>query len=268
MKALVALLCLQSGPVIGNDWKAYKDTPELRAAKLFWWFDKTRDANEHVDIVPDATFGQVCRIMFPANDKGIGSAPRLATKLPQPLENVWLRVRVKWTPGWTTKAPDPPGHANAYKMLFWLWEGCEGRGQIEISNTTQYILECGWKRPGEKIALEKKPLPGSQNFGHVTTEWTDGEWYEFVIHFEKTSETSARQRWWRRRLTEKGVIADNAWVFTGIEIRADRVPRVRAVELGANKNKNNPETMHLAWGPWEVQDGSRVADPFGLEPNR
>lgn len=260
----LALLLLVQDPA-GNDWKSVKTTEELRAAKLFWWFDKTRDPNDFVELVQDATFGRACRIAFPANETGQGHAPRMLAKLPAPLEKMWFRFRVKWTPGWTTKGPEPQGHANSYKLAFWLWEGFDGRGSIEISNTTQYIPTCSWGRAGEKLALETKPLPGTQNFGHVTTEWTDGEWWEFVVNFEKTGESSAAQHWWRRRLTEKGAIVRNEFIHTGIEIACPKIPRVRAVELGANKNKNNPETMYLAWGPWEVIDGSRRADPYGLK---
>jgi hypothetical protein len=110
--------------------------------------------------------------------------------------------------------------------------------------------------------------PGSQDFGHVTGEWTDGQWYEFVIYYEKRRERVARQHWWRRKLTEHGVLVDLPFVYTGIEFGDKPAPRVRAVELGANKNKNNPTTMYLYWGPWEAVDGSRFADPFGMLQRR
>jgi hypothetical protein len=250
--------------VAGGDWGRYRTTAELRAARLFWWFRRDADANDFVAIVPDATFGQVCRITFPENAGAQGSAPRMKARLPTPLERMWFRWRVRFSPGWTTRGPDPPGHANSYKLAFWLWEGYEGRGEVEFSNTSQYILGCSWGRPGERLPLQSRPLPGSQSFGHVTTEWTDGEWYEFVVHYEKVDANTARQRWWRRRLTDGGRLADAPFVYTGIEIAGAEPPRVAAVELGANKNKNTPREQFISWGPWEAVDGSRYPDPFGL----
>ena len=251
--------------VVGSAWKGYKDTESLRAARLFWWFNRAQDANQFVEIVPDETFGQVARITFPSNTGGPGSAPRMMTRLPVPLEKVWFRWRIKFTPGWTTVGPEPRGHANSYKMAFWLWDGHEGRGQVELSNTRQYILGFGVKKPGrDYLRYQETPLPGSQSFGHVTSEWSDGQWYEFIIYYEKTGPSSARQHWWRRRLTDQGRLADLPFIYHGIEANGDTTPKVRAVELGANKNKNNVETMFLSWGPWEVVDGSKYPDPFNL----
>jgi hypothetical protein len=250
--------------VVGSDWKEYGDTAELRAARLFWWFRKDANANDFVNIVDDETFGQVARITFAANEDGAGSAPRMVTKLPVPLDSIWFRWRVKFSPGFTTRGETPVGHANSYKLAFWLWEGWDGRGQIEFSNTRQYILGCSWWRPGDTVRAVERRLPDSQHFGHVTTEWTDGQWYEYVIHYERLGETTARQHWWRRKLTEDGVIVDGPFVYTGVEITGKPAPRVRAVVLGANKNKNNPKDMYLYWGPWEVVDGSKYANPFSV----
>jgi hypothetical protein len=41
---------------------------------------------------------------------------------------------------------------------------------------------------------------------------------------------------------------------------------VAGITLGVNRNKSNPRTMHIDWGPWEVVDGSRFANPFGMPP--
>ena len=42
------------------------------------------------------------------------------------------------------------------------------------------------------------------------------------------------------------------------------MPRVRAVTLGANRNKSTPRQMHIDWGPWEVVDGTRWPNPFQM----
>jgi hypothetical protein len=268
--ALLAPLCRATEPsptyktVVGNDWQSYKSTAELRAAKLFWWFNKAQDANEQVDLVPDPTFGQVARISFPVSDKQPAGAPRMLTQLRPALGNVWFRWRIKFTPGFTTVGPEPQNAANSYKMTFWGWEGYDGRGDVEMTNTSQFQAHWGVIKDGKHLQHEKKELPGSQNFGRVTTEWSDNEWHEFIIHYEIVSPTVARQHWWRRRLTDKGKIVNNAFVYHGIEITGEPIPRMKSVELGGNKNKVTPVPMSLAWGPWEVVDGSKFEDPFGV----
>ena len=249
--------------VQGDDWKGYASDADLRRAG-FWWF-RAEDVHPYVHLAQDPVFGQVVRVTF-QQSTDIGWAPSLDRDFPQPLDRMWFRYRVRYQPGWTTVGPLPAGHANAYKEAFWLWEGYEGRGQIEISNTDEYILGFGVNRNGTYLNYTERPLPGSTSFGRVTTEWTDNQWWEFVVYYEKTGASTARQHWWKRRLTEGGVLANNPWTYVGIEVSGAATPRVRGITLGANKNKSNPATMNLFWGPWEVVDGTRHPDPWGM-PN-
>jgi hypothetical protein len=181
---------------------------------------------------------------------------------------MWFRWRMRYSPGWTTAGPLPSGYANSYKVAFWLWDGYNSRGQVELSNTTQYILGWSVQDPTtyQYLQYSETKLPGTQDFGYVSTEWTDNQWYEYVAYYEKTGPTSARQHWWRRRLTNNGVVANNPWIYAGISVSGATTPRVRGITLGANRNKNNPTTMYIYWGPWEVVDGSRYPNPFGM-PN-
>ena len=117
---------------------------------------------------------------------------------------------------------------------------------------------------GDWVRYTETHLPGNQPFGRVTTEWNDGEWYEFVILYERTGPRNARQQWWRRRLTRSGAVQPGPWTYSGIEVSGAPVPRMTGIMLGANRNKNNPRTMHIDWGPWEVVDGARHPDPFGI----
>ena len=120
---------------------------------------------------------------------------------------------------------------------------------------------------GSYLRYTETPLPTSaSSFGRATTEWSDGEWWEFVAYYQKTGPTSARQYYWRRRLTTGGQIVDNAWVFYAYEMTGSPTPQVSSIELGINKNKNNPTDMYITWGPWDVVDGSRYPNPFGV-PN-
>jgi hypothetical protein len=120
---------------------------------------------------------------------------------------------------------------------------------------------------GSYLQYTETLLPGSaQNFGTVSTEWSDGEWWEYVIHYKKTGSTSALYQYWRRRLTTGGKVSPGSWTYFGMSMSGSATPRVASVDLGCNKNKNNPTTMYIYWGPWEVVDGSAYPNPFSM-PN-
>lgn len=254
---------LPYGHAAGDDWLAYHGKAELRGKGYFWWFD-SGDVYEQVELVADPLFTQVVRIEFRANKGTDGKAPQLKKRF-APIDDMWYRWRMRFEPGWTTEGPDPRGHANSYKIAFWTWPANDGRGQLEISNTTQYITGVGVMKDGTYTQYQQRLLPGSApDFGDITSEWTDGEWWEYVVHYRKTSPISAENAYWRRRLTNRGAVAPGEWIYHGFAISGAPVPPVSAVQLGANKNKNNPRTMYIYWGPWEVVDGSKLGNPFGV----
>ncbi|MFL5542312.1 MAG: hypothetical protein ACJ8J0_25215, partial [Longimicrobiaceae bacterium] len=255
--------------VLGDDWKAYASKSQLQAAQYFWWVDAAgRNVYDFVDLVPDPTFGQVVRITFPQNSGSSGSSPRIAQDLPAPLDKVWYRFKVKFAPGWTSVGPDPAGWANSYKLAFLDWAGYNGRMEIEYSNSTDYITGAAVQTgSGTWINYNSSLVSGSAaNFGRTTTEWSDGEWWEFVMYYNKTGPTTASSYYWRRRLTSGGQVQNNPWVLFGENLSGSATPQVSGIQLGINRNKNNPTTMYLYWGPWEVVDGARYANPFGM-PN-
>ncbi|HET7233943.1 MAG TPA: hypothetical protein VFJ16_28285 [Longimicrobium sp.] len=255
--------------VLGDDWKSYTSKAQLQSAGLFWWVDAAgRNVYDYVDLAQDPTFGQVVRITFPANTGSSGSSPRIAQDLPAPLDKVWYRFRVKFAPGWTSVGPDPSGWANSYKIAFMDWAGYNGRMEIEYSNSTDYItgvaVQTGsgtWVNYGSSLVAGSAP-----NFGKATTEWNDGEWWEFVMYYDKTGPTTASSYYWRRRLTSGGQVQNNPWVLFGENLSGNTTPQVSGIQLGINRNKNNPTTMYLYWGPWEVVDGAKYTNPFGM-PN-
>ncbi|MFL5542483.1 MAG: hypothetical protein ACJ8J0_26085, partial [Longimicrobiaceae bacterium] len=248
----------------GDDWKAYASVEDLKAARYFWWFDP-RDVYGYVELVPDATFGRALRITFPRNQGSPGSSPRMARRLPRALDDLWLRWKMRYEPGWTTSAPDPAGSADSYKIAFFTWDHADGRGELELSNGTDYVTGVGVQDgSGRYLDYAETLLPGADaNFGRVTTEWSDGQWWELVIHYRRDARGAVFQ-YWRRRLTAGGRVSPAPWVYHGMRMQGPPGPRVAKVELGANKNKNNPRTMYLYWGPWEVVDGARFPDPFGM----
>lgn len=250
--------------VVGDDWLSYNSHSDLVKTKYFWWFD-SRNVYDFVDVIDDPLWGRVARITFPANTGEPGSSPRLTKDLPAPLDVMWYRFRMKYAPGWTDAGPDPAGSANSYKIAFWTWSGFNGRGELQLTNTQDYGTGIGVAVGETYQNYSEKLMPSSDpDFGQITTEWTDGEWWEFVIHYHRTGTQTAHYAYWRRRLTTGGKIAPGAWKFHGIEVAGANTPRVTNVELGCNKNKNNPMTMYIYWGPWEVVDGTRTSNPFGV----
>lgn len=248
--------------VAGDDWTTYRDKSALRAANRFWWF-RDEDVYEDVDLVPDATFGQVARIRFRASPE-TGFAPMMSRSF-APLDRAWYRWRMKFSPGFTTTGPHPPTYANSYKIAFWLWEGYDGRGELEFSNTDEYMPFWNVKDPqGPYLEYRKRHLTSAQEFGRVSTEWQDGEWYEFVILYEKTGPTAARNHWWRRRLTSGGRVAPGGWTYVGVELTGSPTPRMRGIVLGGNRNRTAATTMYVHWGPWEVVDATRHPNPWDM----
>lgn len=250
--------------VAGEDWTRYANTSALLAAVRWFAPNESRfRVADHVSLVSDPTFGRVARITQPADpdpaSRG-GFSPQLRRSLPQPLTNAWFRFRIRFSPGWTTSGPYPAGWANSYKVAFMLWDRFSGRAEIEFSNTRQYITGVGV----QGMRCSELPLPGSQPFGIVTTEWTGQDWWEFVMYYEQLDSHTFRQRWWRRQLTVRGTLVDNPFTFRGSEQSCESAPRVRGIALGANKNKATPVTQYIFWGPWEVVDGSKYPNPFHL----
>lgn len=251
--------------VAGADWSAYRSIDEVRREHNFWWF-RGADVSTELALVPDTAFGQVVRIRFPQSADG-DRAVKLTARFGS-LDKVWFRWRMRFSPGWTTVGTAPAGYANSYKIAFWLWDGFEGRGELEYSNTDDYLPFWYVKPEGESEYLDYQQiaLPGSApDFGRVGTEWNDGEWYEFVIFYDRLGPERARQHWWRRRLTTRGRIVDTyPWTYVGREFSGSAAPRVNGVMLGGNKNRNNTSTSYIYWGPWQVVDGSSAPNPWGM----
>lgn len=253
--------------VAGDDWLGYANTAALVAAGIFGANDGRFSVASNIAILPDAFFGQVARITQPQDNSttaNSGWTVQLVRVFPTPIDQAWYRLRVRWSPGWTTVGPYPAGAANSYKLAFILWQGYSARAEIEFSNTSQYII--GFSFQG--VSCSSTILPGSTSWGNVTTEWTNGDWWEYILYYQKTGATSARQRFWRRQLTSGGTLLNSGFAFQGEEVTScsNTTPQARAITLGANKNKTTPADQYIYWGPWEVVDGSAFPNPWGVGP--
>jgi uncharacterized protein YjdB len=243
----------------GNDWQAYSSTTALRAAGLF-------DNNSLISLESDPVFGQVARITQPANcSPGAGGVSPSHAAGFTPMDKTWVRMRMRLSPGWTDVGPEPAGHGNAYKIAFILWQGTYERFNLgTISNGYSFGVSYG------NVTMSQSQVSGATNWHGLalTAERTGAEWWEYILYHEKFSSTTGRWRIWKRQLTQGMQTANLPFVFDGYDMVATSgtIPQATRFVLGANKNKCTPTTQYIYWGPYEVVDGSRYPNPFGVGP--
>lgn len=256
--------------VVGDDWSSYTSSSDLLTR--FGWGQSGASSlftvAANVTLVSDPVFGQVVSMRQPKDTSTTGCCgwtPLKFVGFPAPLDKAWFRVMVRFSPGFTPVGPYPPAAANSYKLLFMLWQGYSERAEIEFSNGTQYII--GFSFQGVSCSSTSLPKLGG-GFTSVTNEWNNGQWYEYIMYYEKTGAASARMRFWMRQLTMSNVINPGAWLMQGEEVTScsSATPQARAINLGGNKNKTTPADQYIFWGPFEVVDGTQYPDPFGVGP--
>jgi hypothetical protein len=170
--------------------------------------------------------------------------------------HIWYRVKVRFGPGFTTTGT-LANYGNAYKLLEWTWAGHEGSGRLEIANVSQYQLYEN-VQSGPSVVGGGNYLMG----GNISTEWTDGAWYDYVIEIDHSKPVGVI-RLWRGRdgspLSYKGEV--NETMKDGTQM-----PALVGVGIGLNFNQTRAanQTQSLWWGQWEVVDGSQHANPFGV----
>jgi hypothetical protein len=190
---------------------------------------------------------------------GVAGTPELWPSFPngKTVTNMWLRAVIKFSPGFTTYGPVPtPSYA--YKLLGWGWAGANGRGGVGFTNTTDYTLTWGVERDGASDGFVEQT-----GFSHVTTEWTDGAWYDYVIHYEQTSATTTRTSFYLGKGTSTPVLV---YVMNGTINPGAVIPPVSRIMLGLNFNSPRAvgQNQALWYGQWEVVDGSQYSNPFNL----
>ena len=247
--------------LLGDDWLGYTSATALRAAAYFAWSDP-RDVYSFVDLVNDPTFGQVVRLTQPA---GSTASPRLSKNLPSPRDRVWYRWKMKFSPGWTTAGTGTG--ASTYGLAEWRWSSHVGQGTLSFQSSAYSIAFSVRERTTlAYVRYTETPLSTALNFGAVNSEWSSGEWWEYVVYYERTSATTARQHFWRRPLTVSGAVAPGPWIYYGFALSGGNTPNVASIVLGMTKSKGTVTTQYIYLGPWEVVDGAVFPNPFGM-PN-
>lgn len=190
---------------------------------------------------------------------GTDLSPQLTVNLPGATDSFWYREVIRFSPGWTDTGVLPASQsANAYKLFGWGWAGpVDDRGTLDFTNTNEYQLSFG-----VHPRTSGHTLFAIQSAGTTTTEWTDGGWYQIIVHWEKTSETSGRARVWIGRDGETPALR----ATTSGTVSSGTVPSVDRIMIGMNHNQIRAAGQNQAiWiGEWSVVDG-RAARPFGVQ---
>ena len=194
---------------------------------------------------------------------GTASHPELWPSLPRPLSTMWLRAKIRFSPGFTTTGV-LTNSSNAYKLLGWGYADSYGSGRVEITNTTQYQLYYGTLVSGTST-----PSSTANQFaigGNITTEWSDGGWYDYIVEYQNTSATTSVARLWIAKDGSTPVLRATS---TSTSLSGYTMSHIGYVMLGLNFNQIRTATQNEAiwYGQWEVVDGVQHPNPFGLAGN-
>lgn len=251
--------------VISDDFSEYASTADLmgRVSSLHGGTANWRTAaafysdgyGDNASIDPTVQYNGHATMKY-TQPGGTGGTPWLAVALPTPLTHIWYRVKVRFSPGFSTTGT-LTNSSNAYKMLSWGWGGFDGSGRLEITNTTEYELY-------ENVQQGPSLVGGGNylNAGNISTEWTDGGWYDYIIEVDH-SQPSGVIRLWRAKDGQTPV-------YSGQEAETMNngsiMPPLTSVTVGLNFNQVRAPSQNQAvwWGQWEVVDGTQHPNPFGV----
>jgi hypothetical protein len=185
---------------------------------------------------------------------GTGATPQLHVYFPS-TTHIWYRVKVRFSHGFTTTGT-LTNSSNAYKLLSWGWSG-DGSGRVEITNTTEYELyetvQSGGSVTGGGAFLTA---------GGITSEWTDEEWYDYIVEVDHTQPTGVI-RLWRAKDGQTPVYQGQ---MPETMMNGSAMPALTNIGVGLNFNQVRApgQSQAIWWGEWEVVDGTKHPDPFGV----
>ena len=188
---------------------------------------------------------------------GTAETPELWVDFPHTMTHIWLRTKIRFSPGFTTNGT-LSSSANAYKLLGFGFSNYDGSGRLEITNTNQYQIY--WNAQSKSGGA----LVGGGNFGQagdVTTEWSDGGWYEYILEVDFSQSTTGVTRIWMARDGQTPVLkaTSSSTMHGGLAM-----PAINGIMLGMNFNQTRAafQSQALWWGEWEVVDGTQYSNPF------
>ena len=193
---------------------------------------------------------QTLRYDLPA---GTANVPQLWPALPTRLGDVWLRVVLRYSPGFTTAGTSGAGVSNSYKLFGLGFGNVYGTTRFEVTNTTQYYLYAAVLDG----SISYDAAPG----GSISTEWSDGGWYDYYLHYQVLSPSQIRTRVFRARVGQTPVLV--ATIANTVKAGSP-APLIGFVQLGLNFNQVRSKSESLWYGMWEAVDGSRYPNPYAI----
>jgi hypothetical protein len=284
-----------AGTIVGEGWKDYSAQPDksisglsvakdLYGAKMGFSDGAGGDAiaqnRVHVVADPTGVFGKVLRYTFPVNtSNSSGPSPEGWLGLGAGYDKIWYKFYVRFGTNFTTRGT--MSAANSYKLAFITWAGADQRMEMEYTNTTNRMI--GLSQSGRKLSesYAGEAPTGAIGDESVGNEFSDGEWREVILCFERLTPTTYRARWWWRKYTRNGSPTGLTWKQSAADPAANdfhwaglsgkltggtesAISRAGGVAMGVNKNQNTLQEMHIYWGPYVVVNGAVNPDPFGV----
>lgn len=198
---------------------------------------------------------QTLKLSMPGGKK---DCPALWANLPSAQDIIWFRAKVRFSPGFTTTGTISGG--NAFKLLAWGHDTYDGSGRLEIANTTQYQLY--WNIQAKNTGT----LIGGGQYaigGHITSEWSDGGWYDYIIKVDRSKGTLASIAAW---MAKDGAPPSSVMSTTEAMLNGSQLPHIVSVGFAIEFNQVRAANQSQAlWiGHWEVVSGSQYPNPYNL----
>lgn len=198
---------------------------------------------------------QTVKLSMPGGKK---DCPALWANLPSAQDILWFRTKIRFSPGFTTTGTLSGG--NAFKLLAWGHDTYDGSGRLEIANTNQYQLY--WNIQAKNTGT----LVGGGTYaidGNITTEWTDGGWYDYIIKVDRSKGTSAQIAVWMAKDGSSPVLKAST---SETMANGSALPHIVSVGFAIefNQVRTANQTQALWIGYWEAVNGTQYPNPYGL----
>lgn len=190
---------------------------------------------------------------------GQKNCPALWADLPSAQDTIWFRTKIRFSSGFTTTGTATGG--NAFKLLSWGHDTYDGSGRLEIANTNQYQLY--WniqaKNTGTLVGGGQYAFPGA-----ITTEWSDGGWYDYILKIDRSQGTSGTAAVWMAKDGATPVLKGTTPLET--MQNGSAMPHIVSVGFAIefNQVRAASQTQAIWVGQWEVVNGTIYPDPYGL----
>jgi hypothetical protein len=161
--------------------------------------------------------------------------------------------------------------------MFLLWKGAGFRMAYTFTGAWRIAPEYGQDLPKTETGIATATPPDANFFNqydiqslyrraYPSVQPGDGEWYEFVMGSITMSASTGRGIFAWRRHTTGGVVSPGPWRVYIQQVTNTSAPwyPAGAYQMGVNRNKSFDEEMYWDWGPYEVVDGSKYANPFSV----